>query len=342
MKAGWNLGNTFDAYNCTWLKDKMDYESAWCGVKTSRELIQALKAAGFNTIRVPVSWHDHLDGEWKIDQEWLDRVYEVVSWVLEEDMYAILNIHHDDAPEYYYPDEAHFTNSARYVWTIWSQLAEKFGEFDHHLNFECINEPRLTGTSHEWWWEATNAECQDAMKQIVNLNQVFVNTVRSTGGLNADRYLMVPAYDANPEYACTNAFELPADTVSNRIIVSAHAYSPYNFALEQPGISTFSLENASQKAGVSGFLQKLYNTYVANGIPVLMGEFGAMEKDGNLQDRVDWISFYVAQARARGITCCWWDNNVFQGTGERFGLFDRATAECVNPEILEAFMKYCE
>ena len=107
-------------------------------------------------------------------------------------------------------------------------------------------------------------------------------------------------------------------------------------------VSTFSLQNDGQKAGISGFLQKLYETWVSRGIPVLMGEFGAMEKDGNLQDRVDWISFYVANARARGITCCWWDNNLFRGRGERFGLFDRATARCVHPEILAAFMKYCE
>ena len=180
------------------------------------------------------------------------------------------------------------------------------------------------------------------MAQIVKLNQVFVDTVRATGGNNADRYLMVPAYDASPDYACESAFTLPEDSADNRIIVSAHAYSPYNFALEQPGIDSFSLNNASQKSGITGFLDKLYHAYVARGIPVLMGEFGAMEKNGNLQDRVNWISYYVAQARARGITCCWWDNHVFQGNGERFGLFDREKAACVNPVLLEAFMRYAE
>ncbi|MBQ9211725.1 MAG: glycoside hydrolase family 5 protein [Clostridia bacterium] len=342
MKAGWNLGNTFDASNCTWLRSKMDYESAWCGVKTSRELISALKAAGFNTVRVPVSWHNHLSEDWTIDADWLDRVHEVVSWVYEEGMYVILNIHHDDDPAYYYPDQAHLENSEKYIQTIWSQLAARFADFDQHLIFESINEPRLTGTSHEWWWEASNPECQEAMACIVRLNQVFVDTVRATGGNNADRYLMVPAYDANPDYACAAAFTLPEDAAENRIIVSAHAYSPYDFALQQPGIDTFSLDNNSQKAGVSSFLQNLYQRYVSQGVPVLMGEFGAMEKNGNLQSRVDWISWYVAQARARGITCCWWDNNLFEGNGERFGLFNRATAECVNPELLAAFMRYAE
>lgn len=344
MKAGWNLGNTFDASNCFWLSEekKMDYESAWCGVKTSQALIQAVKAAGFRTIRIPVSWHNHLSEDWTIDAAWLDRVREVASWAYEEGLYVIVNIHHDDDPAYYYPDAAHAENAARYVRTIWRQLAEKFADFDERLIFEAINEPRLTGTSHEWWWEAGDASCQDAMAQIVALNQVFVDTVRAGGGWNATRYLMVPAYDANPEYACQPAFTLPEDSADNRIIVSAHAYAPYSFALEQPGTDRFSLTDEGQKTGITGFLDLLYRTYVSRGIPVLMGEFGAMEKNGNLQDRVDWISFYVAEARARGITCCWWDNNLFSGAGERFGLFDRQDARCVNPELLEAFMTYCE
>ena len=341
MKAGWNLGNTFDAYDCFWVKNGLDYESAWCGAKTTEQLMDALKAAGFNTVRIPVSWHNHLSEDWTIDEEWLNRVYEVVSWVYGRGMYAIVNIHHDCFPDYYYPDAAHAESSEKYVRTIWTQLADRFGDFDEHVIFESVNEPRLTGTDLEWAWNASDEKCLDAMAQIVRLNQVFVDTVRASGGKNAERYLMVPAYDASPDYACADAFTLPEDPAENRIIVSTHAYSPYNFALEQPGIDTFSLDNAQQKAGLAGMFDSLYKKYVSAGIPVVMGEFGAMEKNGNLQDRVDWISWYTACARAKGITCCWWDNNLFEGKGERFGLFDRKTGACVNPEILSAFMKYC-
>ena len=341
MKAGWNLGNTFDAFDCSWLTNKMDYESAWCGVKTTERLIEAIQAAGFRTIRIPVSWHNHLSEDWTIDVDWLRRVHEVVSWAYDRGMYVILNIHHDTSPDYYYPDAAHAENSARYVRTIWTQLAEEFAELDTRLIFECINEPRLKDTQYEWWWDSGSAECREAMAQVVALNQVFVDTVRAAGGLNAERYLMVPAYDANPDYACMKAFSLPEDTAENRIIVSAHAYTPYSFALEQPGIDTFTLEG-NQKAEVARFIQRLYETWVSRGIPVLIGEFGAMEKNGNLQDRVNWTAYYVASARARGMTCCWWDNNCFEGTGERFGLFNRKTGECVSPELLEALMKYCE
>ena len=342
MKAGWNLGNTFDAFDCGWLRDPMDYESAWCGIKTPEALMDALKAAGFGTVRIPVSWHNHLDENWRIHGNWLARVREVVSWAYDRGMYVIVNIHHDCAPAWYYPDAAHAENAARYMRTIWSQLAEAFADFGDHLLFESINEPRLTGTEHEWWWVPENPACQDAMAQIVMLNQVFVDTVRASGGNNAERYLLVPAYDANPEYACRSGFTLPEDPAENRIIVSAHAYSPYSFALEQPGTDTFSLADEEQKSGITGFLDRLYRTYVSKGIPVLMGEFGAMEKNGNLQARVDWLSFYAAQARSRGITCCWWDNNCFSGNGERFGLFDRTAARCAVPELLEAFMKNCE
>ena len=123
MKAGWNLGNTFDAYDCFWVKDPLDYESAWCGAKTTRELIRALKDAGFRTVRVPVSWHNHLAEDWTVDPAWMARVHEVVSWVLEEGMYAIVNIHHDCDPRYYYPDAAHAESAERYVRTIWRQVA---------------------------------------------------------------------------------------------------------------------------------------------------------------------------------------------------------------------------
>ena len=343
MKAGWNLGNTFDAFDCNWLRDKMQYETAWCGAMTTETLIQALQDAGFNTLRIPVSWHNHLDADWVIDAPWLERVAEVVSWAYDRGMYVIVNIHHDCAPGYYYPDAANRETSEKYVRTIWQQLAERFADYDERLVFECVNEPRLKDTEYEWNWVSSSPVCQEAMAEIVHLNQVFVDTVRASHrGYNDERYLMVPTYDASPDYACQDAFTLPLDTAENRIIVSAHAYSPYDFALQQPGIDRFNLNNNAQKAGISGFMNRLYQKYVSQGIPVLMGEFGAMEKNGNLQDRVDWLSFYVAIARSRGISCCWWDNNLFQGNGERFGLFNRNTGECVFPDLLEAFMRYAE
>lgn len=344
MKVGWNLGNTFDAIDCNWLTNKLDYESGWVGVKTSEALIDALKEAGFKTVRVPVSWHNHVDADYIIDADWLDRVQEVVTWIYDRGMYVIINIHHDE--EQFLPSKAHYEESARYVEAIWRQVAARFRDYDEHLIMESLNEPRLVGSPHEWWWEANNAECQEAAACLNLLNQVFVDTVRASGGKNADRYLMVPAYDANPGYACNSAFVLPADTAENRIIVSAHAYTPYSFALQMPGVSTFDLSGSKQKAEIVSFMNQLYDTFVSKGIPVVIGEFGALEKKDDkgdhMQDRVDFTAFYVAAARARGITVCWWDNHNFSGDGEKFGLIDRKTMDWKAPKILEAMMTYSE
>ncbi len=341
MKAGWNLGNTFDANECSWLSNKMDYESAWCGVKTPKGLMDALWDAGFRTLRLPVSWHNHVSADFTIDEDWLSRVEEVASWAYEKGMYVILNIHHDCDKRFYYPDSAHLENSTAYMKAIWTQLAARFADWGDHLIFESINEPRLRDTAHEWQWDENDAACLDAMACICKLNQVFVDTVRAGGGQNGTRYLMVPAYDASPDYACREAFTLPEDTADNRIIVSAHAYTPYDFALNTSGGSTFSLEDGSQTREIDWFMDRLYDTYVSKGIPVVIGEYGALIKGNNMQDRVNFTAYYVASARARGLTTCWWDNHAFTGNGEKFGIIDRKTLEWKAPKILEAIMANC-
>ena len=127
MKCGWNLGNTFDAYNGYSLHSQgTSMESSWVGVKTTPELIAAIKEAGFNTIRIPVSWHNHVDENYVIDQEWIDRVREVAGWALDLGMYVIVNTHHDNDVKYYYPDTVHYDSSAAYLSAIWTQMAEKF------------------------------------------------------------------------------------------------------------------------------------------------------------------------------------------------------------------------
>jgi len=341
MRIGWNLGNTFDATHDSYRGNEMDIESLWCGVKTTEAMVDALKAAGFNTLRLPVSWHNHVSGEdFVISEPWLDRVQQVADWALARGMYVILNIHHDNEPGYLYPSPEHHETSERYVRAIWTQLAARFAQYDHHLIFESMNEPRLKGTDIEWWFDAKNKRGLEAAECINRLNQAFVDTVRASGGNNADRYLMVPGYCAAPGFAVASYFRLPQDTVDNRIIVSAHAYTPYSFALEMPGTKSFSAVSASQTREIANFMNDLFKKFIANGIPVVIGEFGAMEKDGNLQDRVEFAAYYMAAASARGMTCCWWDNNLFSGSGERFGLLDRKRCTWPDPELLEALMRY--
>ncbi len=142
MKIGWNLGNTLDASDCTWLTDELKYESAWCGVITTPRLITAVKEAGFNTIRIPVSWHNHTSGEdFTISEVWMARVKEVVDMAIDEGMYVILNVHHDVDTAYYYPTTEHLDTSKHYLSCVWKQIAEKFADYDEHLIFETLNEP---------------------------------------------------------------------------------------------------------------------------------------------------------------------------------------------------------
>lgn len=347
MKVGWNLGNCFDANNCdSWISNEMDYETAWCGAKATPELFATLKEAGFNTIRIPISWHNHLTDKknFTISEQWIDRVQEVVDYCMAEDLYVIINIHHDNELEYMYPDKAHEAQSLRYVESIWTQVAKRFKDYDEKLLFESLNEPRMVGHNNEWWIDKNSQDCKDSIEVINHLNQKFVDVVRKTGGNNAHRYLVCPGYDAAPEGACNAGFELPTDPVDNdsRIIIAIHSYSPYSFALDVNGTSKWSSEDSRNKTEAIGFMNNLYEQFVANGVPVIIDEFGAVEKDGNLAERVDWAGFYVASARARGLTCVWWDNNVAKGNGERLGIIDRKSLQWSYPEIMEAIMNHCE
>jgi endoglucanase len=206
-----------------------------------------------------------------------------------------------------------------------------------------MNEPRLVDTGYEWNFSETSAECRDAAECINKLNQLFVDTVRATGGNNATRYLLVPGYCASPYGATNQYFRLPEDTADNRIIIEVHAYTPYNFALNQGdgSYADFDLEETKKIQEIAQFMNDLYKQYTSQGIPVVIDEYGAMEKKGNLQDRVNWAAYYVCAASARGMTCCWWDNNAFTGNGERFGIINRKTAEWKYPEIVEAIMANC-
>ncbi|MBE5800721.1 MAG: glycoside hydrolase family 5 protein [Clostridiales bacterium] len=340
LKIGWNLGNTFDATRDGYNGDDLSIETYWCGAKTNEAMFDALKQAGFNTIRIPVSWHNHVDAHFTINKPWLDRVQEVCDWALSRDMYVILNIHHDVYPEYLYPSEEHYATAERYVTAIWGQLAERFAGYDEHLIFESMNEPRLKDTALEWWFGNHDRPGLESAECINKLNQAFVNTVRAAGGQNATRYLMVPGYCASPNFACAEYFRLPEDTIENRLIVSVHAYTPYSFALQMDGTDHFSINEGNSTREISSFMDNLYYRFIKSGIPVVIGEFGAMEKNGNLQDRLDFIAFYVASASARGIPCIWWDNHVFAGNGERFGLLQRIDAIFPEPLLVDALMRY--
>lgn len=349
LGVGFNLGNTFDAYNDGQLSDELTTETCWGNPKTTRDMIKDIHELGFDTIRIPVSWHNHVDSDLNISEVWLDRVNEVVDWALDEGMYVIINIHHDNHPEAggFYPDNEHLEQSKKYIKSIWTQLSDRFGDYDEHLIFEGMNEPRLVNHENEWWIDTNNEYCIEAIKCINELNQVFVDTVRASGRLNTARYLMCPGYDASPEGATDRNFVLPTDPASpgndysnGHILVSVHAYTPYSFALEYPGIDKFDAMSTDSTRDIDSFLTKLYLTFSSNGVPVVVGEFGARDKNGNLQSRVDYAAYYVKACRSRGMSCLLWDNNLWSGDGEIFGVYNRKDPDRSNYDIIAALMEY--
>lgn len=342
LGLGWNLGNTFDA--CGRDDRGLAYETAWSRAITTKEMIEAVHAAGFQSVRLPVSWHNHVSGEDdRIDEAWLNRVQTVVDWCIDCGMNVILNIHHDNFPTLIYPDEAHMERSVQYLQHIWGQLCQRFAAYNERLIFNSMNEPRLVGHANEWRYDEQVPECVEAAKCINQLNQVFVDTVRASGGKNARRYLLCPGYAAAPEGALTQYYQLPKDPVSENeghILVSVHAYSPYPFALagDDMAVQHWQRENEADLRGMTWFMDGLYDKYVAKGVGVLLDEFGARNRN-NTADRCAFAESYVTEARSRGIPCFWWDNNLDWGNGERFRLIDRAACTWSYPEIVDSMQR---
>lgn len=326
LKLGWNLGNTLDAN----AKPGLDAEISWGQPKTTKELIEAVHAAGFTSIRIPVSWGTHTDEELNIDEEWMARVHEVVDYAMDCGMFVILNMHHDN--DYYYPSEERYEQSEHFLTTMWTQIAESFKDYDERLIFEDMNEPRLAGTPKEWWFSSNDPDGVASIQCIVRLNQKFVDIVRATGGKNATRYLMVPSHAASADTALNSAFTVPVDP-ANRIMVSVHAYSPYDFAMNKNGYKNWD----TSKERDLGFMQQLKTKFIDKGIGVVIGEMGATNKD-NLADRIAWADSYTRMAAERGISCFWWDNSGVKVGEENFGLISRNGLYVFYQGILDAML----
>jgi|GEM_PF-1717719 len=352
MRVGWNLGNTLDAYGDTpegfsWLGDGTfagtsvtEMETAWLGegaVAATQELFDTLKEAGFNTVRIPVTWYKAADAanDYKIREDWMARVKEIVDFAVVNDMYIILNTHHEESLFKVLDREMKEFDSLRAFELIWKQIAEVFRDYDEKLIFEGLNEPRTRGSRSEWV-----GGTREERLNINTYHQLFVDTVRATGGNNAYRVLMVAPYGANSETAAMKDLKIPKDTVPDRIIVSIHAYTPWEFALrnDEGAVDTWSRNNRSDTSPIHHMFNRIYDAFIHDGIPVIMGEMGAMNRN-NTEDRADWAEFYVSTAKKFGIPCIWWDNGEVEGDAELFGLIDRATNEFFYPEIVEALMK---
>lgn len=320
ITVGWNLGNSLDATG-----SGMSSETSWGNPKTTKELILKVKEAGFDAVRIPTTWYNHLDSDFNISEEWLARVQEVVDYAYDEGMYVILNVHHENWND---PYESTLPDVKKKIKKLWTQIANRFESYGERLIFEGMNEPRWKNTNYEW--NGGNAEG----RRVVNAyNECFVETVRATGGNNRYRALMIPTYAASA--SGLDGFTVPQD---KSVIVSVHAYSPYNFAMNPSGTTKFDPNNTSDTQELTWLAGTLYDRFISKGTGVIIGECGTANKN-NYSDRVNWAGYFPKLFRSKGIPVFLWDNNAYGSGNETFGQLHRDTLAWEYPEYIKAFVK---
>lgn len=331
MKIGWCLGNTFDGGGKgNKGASPRTIETAWGNPETTKEMIDEVVKGGFNIIRIPVTW-DWSTGaapDYKISDAWMNRVQEVVDYAVDNDVFVILNLHHET---WHYPTEDNYEAASDRLKKIWTQIGNRFAGYNEKLIFEGMNEPRVIGSAEEW-----NGGTPGTREIVNKLNFDFVETIRGLGGNNKLRHLMIPGYAASSSTAALKDIKLPEN--DDKIIVSVHAYSPYNFALNTGTGATNKWVARAHRSDIDRIADDIKTLFIDKGVAALIGEFGAVNRNNELY-RADWIKYYVAKMKEIGVSCVLWDNGAFNGGGENFGFFDRRTLTFRFPKMLEAAME---
>ena len=328
MGAGWNLGNTMDGHT-----GFTPGEMLWQNVKTTKELIRSVHDMGFNTVRVPVTWGTMIDDEngYAIDEKWMGRVQDIVDYCISQDMYVIVNIHHDGAEQTGWLRIATKKKKAlkKKFAGVWKNIANTFKDYDEHLILESMNEVRGVGNAR-----------QDN-KEIMKLNQIFVDTVRATGSCNAKRWLLVPGQYNMISPVCNsyNKFKLPKDSIKNRLIVSVHDYSPWSFC----GSESTQEKKCSAKMLKSNDneLKPLYDKYTSKGIPVVVGEYGCINKD-NAKQRAYYLEGMNRLFRKYKLVGVYWDQGWYDRSRKpdySFTIIDRETCKPVDKKVTDGLLR---
>ncbi len=331
LRVGWNLGNTFDSFDMHRDGRKGTGETGWGNPVTSRALIHKLVSDGFNIIRVPVTWQDHCspEGDWAIDPSFLDRVAEVVSWILAEGAFAIVNTHHENRWLFNDPGTAE-AEKRHHFQRIWEQVALKFRDAPDTLLLEGLNEPRYEGGENEW-----NGAVPEVRRKVNELEEIFVKTVRKTGGNNEKRVLLVTSAAACPAEVAQKDIRLP-EHFDPYLMVSLHSYKPTSFT----GLSgDFSPESAVWDGSRVPEIEALYESFdriiQSKGYPVLVTEDGAMCKS-NEPAMAAWERDTARIGKRYGIRHIWWDNGEHERIGDNFAMIDRRTCTWYFPELMKA------
>ncbi|MEO3947887.1 glycoside hydrolase family 5 protein [Gorillibacterium sp. CAU 1737] len=351
MGAGWNLGNQLEA-----TVNGTPSETAWGNPTITPQLIQKVKAAGFKTIRIPVSYLSYIGGapNYTINETWLNRVKTVVDYAYNEGLYVIINIHGDGYNTipggWLLVNGGNQTAIKEKYQRVWQQIANKFVNYNERLVFESMNEvfDGNYNNPNPSYYANLNA-----------YNQLFVNTVRQTGGNNSARWLLIPGWNTNIDYTAGNyGFVLPTDSYRSstipssekRIMISAHYYSPWDFAGEENGNITqwgATATNPSKKStwGQEDYLnaqfKSMYDKFVTQGYPVVIGEFGSIDKttydSTNNTYRAAFAKAVTATAKKYKMVPVYWDNGYNGQHG--FGLFNRSINTVTQQGIINAIMQ---
>lgn len=350
MGAGWNLGNQLEANINGW-----PGETAWGLPVVTQALIDKVRSAGFKTIRIPVSYLNNIGPgpNYTINASWLNRIQQVVDYAYNRGLYVLVNMHGDgyktiNGAWLICDSSAQTTIKAKYQ-KVWEQVAQRFRNYNERLILESMNE-EFDGQY--------GRPTQPCYSNINAYNQIFVDTVRRTGGTNATRWLLVPGWNTNIDYTAGNyGFVLPTDryrsstipSTEQRIMISVHYYAPWDFVGEENGTITQWGRGATtpsrrstwgQEDYVESQLRLMYNTFVTRGYPVVVGEFGSIDKtsfdSSNNTYRADFARAVVATSKKYGAATVYWDNGVNGRFG--FGLFDRRSLAVTQQGIINAIM----
>ncbi|MBR5687506.1 MAG: glycoside hydrolase family 5 protein [Prevotella sp.] len=319
MGVGWNLGNTLDANSGS--QQDLSSETYWGQPFTKPELFKMMKEAGFGAIRVPVTWYNHMDGNGKVNEAWMNRVKEVVDYVLAQDLYCIINVHHDTGEGnthwLHASTEVYDQTKTKYEY-LWQQIAEKFRDYDQRLLFESYNE--MLDKYNSWCFATFNrtggynaADATDAYNAINNYARSFVNAVRGTGGNNVRRNLIINTYAAaNGSGTWNEHLKEPLTKLTipqgekNHIAVEVHAYPSIVNGNTNKSISTIKSETKEMMSGLN-------TNFVSKGIPVIIGEWSTSNVDATNTDydvrrdlMFQFVDDFVAQTKALNIATFYW------------------------------------
>lgn len=344
MGNGINLGNTLEACdNNVGIKTNtpLSYETHWGQPKTTQAMIDGMKAAGFDTIRIPVAWMTnatHLyEGDYTIDADYMDRVEEVVRYARKADMYVIINDHWDGGWYGMFGSESAETRAlAMEAYKgMWQQIAERFRDYSDYLIFESANEElgsRFDENSALYCSDSVVTYLTDDERYALTneINQTFVDVVRATGGNNATRFLLIAGYGTNIDQTCDDRFQMPKDTAVSKLMVSVHYYDPWSYCGASSAASATKWGKVSDYEYMDQQLAKM-TKFTEAGYGVVIGEYGALPCSDGLKDNtLAYHTAFLDACTKYDLTNCLWDCS---------GLYKRVSQTFADDDILAMYLE---